>query len=678
MIRRFLNRQITVLTLAVVLLGFGITGVSYADNRDQPHYDDESTARFVAENVEENTNIGNPVSAHSLGTYYRYLLGGTDAASFTIDENYSQLKTATELDYETKSAYSVTVTVQSGSIADGDASIIDYTDQDSIAVTININNANDPPSLADGVETSFAVEEHSQHSIQIASLAVEDPEGDSFIAGLIGDFTGSFGIEGRRDHVELYAAKSFDYETQNSYTVTLLLTDARGLSSEFELTIEITDIAEDEFYQIVDANLDAAIQAELGLTESASEAEMLTLTSLTATRSDIYTLSGLQFAENLETLIIWGNNISDDELTHLSGLTHLDKLQIGGNDIQDFSDLDSLSGLETLGLGNSGISDIRHLSEFPNLKTLILRNNSIEDIEVLASLDELTLLDLRDNEIEDVEPLWNLSSLETLKLANNSIDWTTHLYQLETDHQTDIDIAVSEPWDVNEDGSVNTTDSDLVSLYLVFTTVDINVNGTNISAASEREKHSRFDIDFDGDVDQDDVDLVEDNYDVQTGDGAVDGGVKVGAGAPLLLDANTLRQLDPVVLELRLEQLRAESDGSLTYLQAIALLESVLAEMRPEKTALLTNYPNPFNPETWLPYHLANASDVRITIYDARGSVVRRLGLGHQTAGYYTSRSRAAYWDGANAVGERVASGIYFYQLEADNHSFLRKMLILK
>ena len=69
---------------------------------------------------------------------------------------------------------------------------------------------------------------------------------------------------------------------------------------------------------------------------------------------------------------------------------------------------------------------------------------------------------------------------------------------------------------------------------------------------------------------------------------------------------------------------------------------------------------------------------MQITIYDARGSVVRRLGLGHQTAGYYTSRSRAAYWDGANAVGERVASGIYFYQLEADNHSFLRKMLILK
>ncbi|MDE0553885.1 MAG: T9SS type A sorting domain-containing protein, partial [Candidatus Poribacteria bacterium] len=90
-------------------------------------------------------------------------------------------------------------------------------------------------------------------------------------------------------------------------------------------------------------------------------------------------------------------------------------------------------------------------------------------------------------------------------------------------------------------------------------------------------------------------------------------------------------------------------------------------------------YPNPFNPETWIPYHLAESTDVKINIYDAQGVLVRALTLGHQTAGYYTSRSRAAYWDGRNAFGERVASGIYFYQLEAaDEMSPLRKMVILK
>ena len=97
-----------------------------------------------------------------------------------------------------------------------------------------------------------------------------------------------------------------------------------------------------------------------------------------------------------------------------------------------------------------------------------------------------------------------------------------------------------------------------------------------------------------------------------------------------------------------------------------------------EQTSLLANYPNPFNPETWIPYHLANDTDVKIHIYDTRGSLVRRLELGHQQEGYYTSRSRAAYWDGRNEMGERVASGIYFYQLKAEGLSYLRKMVILK
>ena len=94
-------------------------------------------------------------------------------------------------------------------------------------------------------------------------------------------------------------------------------------------------------------------------------------------------------------------------------------------------------------------------------------------------------------------------------------------------------------------------------------------------------------------------------------------------GIASLLDPATLKTLDPETLEAKLEILLAESDGSLRYLQAIALLESVLAEMRPDETLLLANYPNPFNPETWIPYQLATASNVQVTIYDTRGTVVR-------------------------------------------------------
>ena len=106
----------------------------------------------------------------------------------------------------------------------------------------------------------------------------------------------------------------------------------------------------------------------------------------------------------------------------------------------------------------------------------------------------------------------------------------------------------------------------------------------------------------------------------------------------------------------------------------------LLTEMReiPDTTALLPNYPNPFNPETWIPYHLATDAAVVLTIYDARGVLVRELTLGHQPAGVYESRARAAYWDGKNQLGESVASGVYFYTLTAGEFTATRKMLIAK
>ena len=98
----------------------------------------------------------------------------------------------------------------------------------------------------------------------------------------------------------------------------------------------------------------------------------------------------------------------------------------------------------------------------------------------------------------------------------------------------------------------------------------------------------------------------------------------------------------------------------------------------PVETALLVNYPNPFNPETWIPYHLGNDADVQISIYDISGGLVRQLDLGYQQAGYYTDRSRAAHWDGRNGGGERVASGVYFFTLATDTFRATRKMLVGK
>jgi hypothetical protein len=100
--------------------------------------------------------------------------------------------------------------------------------------------------------------------------------------------------------------------------------------------------------------------------------------------------------------------------------------------------------------------------------------------------------------------------------------------------------------------------------------------------------------------------------------------------------------------------------------------------MVPKQSALLQNYPNPFNPETWVPYRLSKAGDVTIRIYNVTGQLVRTLELGHREAGSYTVKERAAYWNGRNQFNERVASGVYFYHIQAGSFHSTKRMVILK
>ena len=99
---------------------------------------------------------------------------------------------------------------------------------------------------------------------------------------------------------------------------------------------------------------------------------------------------------------------------------------------------------------------------------------------------------------------------------------------------------------------------------------------------------------------------------------------------------------------------------------------------KPEITALLPNFPNPFNPETWIPYQLKEPASVVIRIYNVSGQLVRILDTGHRQSGFYIDRMNAAYWDGCSESGERVSSGVYFYQLKAGEFSAIRKMVITK
>jgi hypothetical protein len=110
------------------------------------------------------------------------------------------------------------------------------------------------------------------------------------------------------------------------------------------------------------------------------------------------------------------------------------------------------------------------------------------------------------------------------------------------------------------------------------------------------------------------------------------------------------------------------------YLNVYLRLSSII----PSQTVLLQNYPNPFNPETWIPFALAEDASVTINIYGTKGNLIRRFDIGKQEAGTYISRDRSLYWDGRNNMGERVSSGIYFYQLQAGKFNAVRRLVIMK
>ena len=200
--------------------------------------------------------------------------------------------------------------------------------------------------------------------------------------------------------------------------------------------------------------------------------------------------------------------------------------------------------------------------------------------------------------------------------------------------------------DVNSDGDVDIRD--LVAVV------------ENFGSATP----GRNDVDKDTDVDADDIRQVFNAVlDAEAAEAA--------AGAPALTHtAKTLQHY--------LQQTKARGVGA-NFQRGLAVLEELLEPfLIPDASSLLHNYPNPFNPETWIPYQLAKSSDVTFSIYSVNGRLVRTLSLGYQAAGVYRSKSRAAYWDGRNALGESVASGVYFYTLTAGDFIATGKMLIRK
>ena len=502
--------------------------------------------------------------------------------------------------------------------------------------------------------------------------------------------------------------------------------EAPAVSIGTDVDVEITE----PVVSVPDTALAGAIRSELSLEaeEPITQKAMQTLTHLNASDMEISNLTGIEHATNLQTLELENNQISDitplivlvnlqflllsgnqiSDVAPLVVLVNLQTLHLEGNPLEDTSPLAELTnltevdveiteppvsvgtevdveitepvvsvpdtalagairselGLETeapitqeaiqtlthLNASDQGISDLTGLEQATNLQVIELQNNQISDVTPLATLTNLQTLTLSGNQISDVTPLVVLVNLETLHLEGNPLGDTSPLATLM--QLTTVDVEITEPRlpaDVNNDGRVNILDLVLIS--------------TNFGKTEPDPPEA--DINGDGIVDIADLVLSASAF-------------GTGGGAAPLLNASGLDTLTTAEVKGWLSQAQHLDITDATSRNGILFLEQLLAALTPEKTVLLPNYPNPFNPETWIPYHLATPTEVQITIYDATGKVVRRLDLRYQPTGYYTDRSRAAYWDGKNALGEPVASGIYFYQLETAQVSLLRKMVILK
>ena len=398
----------------------------------------------------------------------------------------------------------------------------------------------------------------------------------------------------------------------------------------------------------------------------------------------IIDVSPLKNLINLRYLSLDDNRISD--ATPLKNLTKLIHLDISDNPIPDLTPLKDMKKMIDLDLDSNGILDISPLKHLTNLSILDLAHNKISDISALEPLTKLRKLELDDNTISDLTPLKDMTNLFLLELDNNRISDVTSLenlakltvLDLSHNHISDfspitnlIDNLIEydfsnqtkppfRPADVNRDGTVNI--ADLVAIASNFTDPDLEVLAQiNIYP----------DVNSDGLVNL--IDLLTAASEI--GANAASPTIRKNLVDASYLTAENLTKWIQLAKQLNV----AERDLQ----RGIDVLEQLLAILStqdgpPKTTALLPNYPNPFNPETWIPYQLSKPAKVSISIHSVDGKLIRRLALGRLPAGIYHSKSRAAYWDGRNAFGESVASGVYFYTLTTNEFTATDKMLIRK
>ena len=446
--------------------------------------------------------------------------------------------------------------------------------------------------------------------------------------------------------------------------------------------------------------------------------------------SDISPVAGLT---KLTHLGFAANNVISD-ISALAGLTNLTALWVNGNNISDISPLAGLTKLTHLGLSENSISGISALASLTNLTLLKLDNNSISDLSPLVAntgLGSRTEINVKGNPLSYLSIHTHIPALQS-KGVTVEFDNQAHpaLLKISGDNQKGASFApLSQPFVVEAQdangsalaglsvrfavtaggGTLSTTSTRTDENGRAQSTLTLGphlgANTVQVSAAGIESTVTFYaipdtesspiiaDVNSDGSVNVLDLILIASNLgnagtnlaaDVSR-DGVVNildlilvAGMFDGAAAAPSAHPQVPETLTAVEVQGWLTDAMSLKVKDIIMKKGIIMLEQLLVSLTPRETELLPNYPNPFNPETWIPYRLAEDAFVTLTIYDLSGQVVRTLEVGHRIASAYENRSKAIYWDGRNGLGEQVASGVYFYTLTAGDYSATRKMLVVK
>ena len=607
--------------------------VTDVDESRAPAFAENRTTRSVKENTPAGVNIGNPVSATDAdGDTLTYTLSGTDAAAFSIVRTTGQLKTRAALDYETKNAYSVIVIASDG--------LRDATTR--VAIRVTDVDESRAPTFA-GSRTRRFIKENTPAGVNIGNpVSATDADGDTLTYTLGGTDATAFSIV--RTTGQLKTKAPLDFEKKNAYTVTVTVSDG-GRTDAITVTIIITDVEE----RLADGMEGLLIY----WTEDRDDTSIIRLLEVTSgqTRNIVTGLGSLPpndlAIDPLGRKVYW----SDDFLAD-----RIQRANLDGTDRQDV-----VGGLSPTGISLDVSAGKIYWVRRGKIQRADLDGANVEDVVIGLDRPVDVAVDAWDGKI-----YWTSTRGKKIQRADlDGANVEDVITGLDSPTYIDIDMLggkiywVEDAWTgkirrANLDG---TDIKDVVTGFIWSIGISLDVQGRKIYWTNTQQKKIQR-----ADLDGANVEDVITGLTINTLFPAI--------GVATIPPEET--QAAPSLHSTSLEMLTAaDVQKGLPQAQGLAVLV-------PKETALLPNYPNPFNPETWIPYHLARDADVTLTIYAIDGQVVRRLALGHQDAGIYQNRSRAGYWDGKNAFGEPVASGVYFYTLTAGSFTTTRKMLIRK